>query len=239
MHLGRRLITAVSVEWVLAAVRVWVARDSLGADLLNGRASETLGRNLIRMPNSLPEPTLRRALALSLMDGWCMTLFSGFCMSLSLWLGEWSGAAVGACVLSCGITTLCSRKRLLRGDASGMVWLLRAQLAVLAIVFLYVLANLLAYDAAALSQRLRDLQASSSFGGIVILTVEQYGISTSDLEPFLRPMYFAVYLLMMGGTLLFQGGLALFYKTRRGQVTAELAARVSAEQADVHARTSA
>ena len=211
----------------------------MGVDLLKGRASETLGQNLNRMPDSLPEPTLRRALALSLMDGWCMTLFSGFCTSLSLCLGEWSGAAVGAVVMSCGITTLCSRKRLMRGDASGMVWLLRAQLAVLAIVFLYVLANLLAYDAAALSQRLRGLQASSSLGGIAISTLEQYGVSTSDLEPFLRPMYFAVYLLMMGGTLLFQGGLALFYKTRRGQVAAELAARVAAAQADVHVSTSA
>jgi hypothetical protein len=44
---------------------------------------------------------------------------------------------------------------------------------------------------------------------------------------------------MMSGTLLFQGGLALFYKTRRGQVTGELAARAAAAQADVHARTSA
>jgi hypothetical protein len=198
-----------------------VARDCLGADLLKGRASETLGQNLKRMPDSRPEPTLRRVLALSLMDGWCMTLFSGFCTSLSLWLGEWSGAAVGASVLSCGLTTLCSRKRLMRGDASGMVWLLRAQLAVLAIVFLYVLANLLAYDAAALMARLTPEMRG---------TLEQYGVLVSDLEPLLKPMYFAVYLLMMSGTLLFQGGLALFYKTRRGQVAAELAARAAAER---------
>ena len=153
------------------------------------------------------------------MDGWCMTLFSGFCTSLSLWLGEWSGAAVGAVVMTSGITTLCSRKRLMSGDASGMVWLLRAQLAVLAIVFLYVMENLRAYDAAALMARL-----TPEMRGML----EQYGVLPTDLEPLLKPMYFAVYLLVMGGTLLFQGGLALFYKTRRGRVTAELAARVTA-----------
>jgi hypothetical protein len=109
----------------------------------------------------------------------------------------------------------------MRGDASGMVWLLRAQLAVLAIVFLYVLANLLAYDAAALMARLTPEMRG---------TLEQYGVLVSDLEPLLKPMYFAVYLLMMSGTLLFQGGLALFYKTRRGQVAAELAARAAAER---------
>ena len=197
-----------------------MASDSRGEDLLKARASETLGLNLKIMPDSLPEPTLRRVLALSLMDGWCMTLFSGFCTSVSLWLGEWSGAAVGAVVMSCGITTLCSRKRLMRGDASGMVWLLRAQLVVLAIVFLYVLENLLAYDAAALMARLTPEMRSM---------LDQSGISVADLEPLLKPIYFAVYLLVMGGTLLFQGGLALFYKTRRGQVTAELAARVAAQ----------
>ena len=105
------------------------------------------------------------------------------------------------------------------GDASGMVWLLRAQLAVLAIVFLYVMENLRAYDAAALMARL-----TPEMRGML----EQYGVLPTDLEPLLKPMYFAVYLLVMGGTLLFQGGLALFYKTRRGRVTAELAARVTA-----------
>jgi hypothetical protein len=169
------------------------------------------------MPDSRPEPTLRRVLALSLMDGWCMTLFSGFCLSLSLGLGRWTGVAVGASVLSCGITTLCGRKRLMRGDASGMIWLLRAQLAVLAIVFLYVLANLLAYDAAALMAHL-----TPEMRGML----EKAGVAVADLEPLLRTLYFAVYLIIMSGTLLFQGGLALFYKTRRGRVTAELAARV-------------
>lgn len=181
------------------------------------------------MTDSLPKPTLRRVLALSLMDGCCMTIFSGFCTSLSLWLGEWSGAGVGAVVMSCGITTLCSRKRLMRGDARGMVWLLRAQLVVLAIVFLYVMENLLGYDSAEVNQRLLDLQSNSSLGGILFSLLEQYGISVSALEPILKPLYFAVYLLVMGGTLLFQGGLALFYKTRRGQVTAELAERVTAD----------
>jgi len=99
---------------------------------------------------------------------------------------------------------------------------------VLAIVFLYVMGNLLGYDSAAVNQRLLGLQSDSYLGGILFSLLEQYGISVSALEPILKPLYFAFYLLVMGGTLLFQGGLALFYKTRRGQVTAELAERVRA-----------
>lgn len=172
------------------------------------------------MSDSLPEPTLRRVLALSLMDGWCMTLFSGFCTSVSLLTGEWTGACVGAIVMSCGVTTLRSRKRLIVGDAVGIVWLLRAQLVVLTIVFLYVLGNLLAYDTAALMAHLTPEIRNM---------LDQYGVSLADLESLMKPLYFGIYLLVMAGTLLFQGGLALFYKTRRGQVTAELAARLTAQ----------
>ena len=168
------------------------------------------------MSDSHSEPTLRRVLALSLMDGWCMTLFSGFCTLISLWLGEWSGAAVGAAVMSCGITTLRNRKRLMRGDAVGMVWLLRAQLIMLTIVFLFVVENMLAFDAAALMGHITPEMRSM---------LDQAGISVADLEPLLKPIYFGIYLLVMGGTLLFQGGLALFYRTRGSKVAAELAAR--------------
>ena len=168
------------------------------------------------MADSSAEPTLRRVLALSLMDGCCMSLFSGFCTLVSLLLGEWSGAAVGAIVMSCGITTLRNRKRLMRADAKGMVWLLRAQLIVLMVVFLFVAENLLAFDATTLMGNITPEMRSM---------LDQSGISLTDLEPFLKPVYFGFYLLVMSGTLLFQGGLALFYRSRRAQVTAELAAR--------------
>ena len=148
-----------------------------------------------------------------------MTLFSGFCTLVSLLLGEWSGAAVGAIVMSCGITTLRNRKRLSRGDAGGMIWLLRAQLTVLLVVFLLVTKNLLAFDAPALMGNVTPEMRS---------LLDQAGVSLADLEPLLKPVYFGFYLLVMSGTLLFQGGLALFYKTRRARVTAELAARDSA-----------
>lgn len=168
------------------------------------------------MADSPNEPVLRRVLALSLIDGWCMSLFSGFCTLVSLLLGEWPGAFVGAIVLTCGITTLRNRQRLLRGDGGGMVWLMRAQLGVLTVVFLYVSENLLAFDAAALMGNVTPEMRT---------VLDQAGLSISDLQPFLKPVYFGFYLTVMSGTLLFQGGLALFYYLRRSKVAAELAAR--------------
>jgi hypothetical protein len=145
-----------------------------------------------------------------------MSLFSGFCTLVSLLFGEWPGAAIGAIVLTCGITTLRNRQRLQRGDGGGMVWLLRAQLGVLLVVALYVAQNLLAFDAAALMENVTPEMRT---------VLSESGLSVADLEPFLRPVYFGFYLTVLSGTLLFQGGLALFYHLRRSKVADELAAR--------------
>jgi hypothetical protein len=155
-----------------------------------------------------------------------MSLFSGFCTVVSLLMAEWSGAVVGALVLSCGLTTLRNRRRLVQGEASGMTWLLRAQLMVILVVFLFVLKNLLAFDPVAMNQKLVSLESSSAAGGQFVNLLFACGLSIADFHPFLKPLYFGFYLLVMGGTLVFQGGLAFFYLTRRGQVTEELAARV-------------
>ena len=173
-----------------------------------------------------PEATLRRVLALSVMDGWCMSLFSGFCTLVSLLVAEWSGAVVGALVVFCGLTTLRNRRRLLQGEASGMTGLLRAQLMVILVVFVFVLENLLAFDPVAMNQKLISLESSSAIGGQLVNLLFACGLSVADLHPFLKPVYFGFYLIVMGGTLVFQGGLALYYLTRRAQVTEELAARV-------------
>ena len=178
------------------------------------------------MPESASEPTLRRVLALSLMDGWCMSLFSGFCTLGSLLTGEWAGAAVGGIVMSCGLTTLRNRRRLLRGEAGGMEWLLRAQLVVIGVVFLFVVQCLLAFDPVALKHGLDSLETNSLIGGLLLNQLAQYGLSITDLHPLLKPVYVGFYLLVMGCTLLFQGGLAFFYLTRRALVRAELAGRV-------------
>jgi hypothetical protein len=168
------------------------------------------------------QPTVRRVLALSGMDGCCMTLFSGFCTGASLLTGEWGGALVGSIVLSCGITTLCNRKRLMRGEVAGLSWLFRVQLMVVLVVFLYVVKSLLAYDASAMDAALKALEGSSLMGGLLDTALEQWGISVESLRALMKPIYFSFYLIVMSGTLLFQGGLALFYWKSRARVRDEL-----------------
>ena len=162
------------------------------------------------------EKSLRRVLLISAIDGWSIAIFAGLCTLGSLLFGEWIGVSIGAVITAAGIIELRGRTRLLNGDPTGLSWLVRAQILILAIVWLYSFRNLLAYDEAAMmasiTLEMRDLMS-------------QAGVAMSDLQALMKPVYYGLYLIVMGVTLLFQGGLALYYFSRRDKVTQALSAR--------------
>lgn len=168
------------------------------------------------MSDSPAEKSLRRVLFISALDGWSIALFAGFCTFLSLLFGEWIGITVGAVITAAGVLELRGRARLVRGNPAGMSTLVYAQLLILGTIWLYSLGNLLAYDEAAiLAQLTPDIREAMS----------QIGLTPSDLQAMMKPVFFGFYFIVMGVTLLFQGGLALYYHSRRGKVAAALAAR--------------
>ncbi|CAM2848292.1 hypothetical protein [Rariglobus hedericola] len=168
------------------------------------------------MPDTPNEKSLRRVLVIAAIDGWSVALFAGLCTVISLLMGEWIGVFIGAIITSCGVLELRGRKQLITGKADGMKWLVRAQVIILATILLYSLENMLAYDEAALLAQLTPEMRSY---------LSQSGISVDDLRPMIKPVFFGFYLIVMGVTLLFQGGLALYYKSRKAKVTAALAER--------------
>jgi hypothetical protein len=166
------------------------------------------------MPDSPAEKSLRRVLLISAIDGWSITVFAGLCTLLSLPFGEWVGVCIGAIVTTGGIVELRGRTRLINGDATGLSWLVRAQVLILATIWLYAFRTLLAFDQAAImaeiTPEMRDYLAMS-------------GVALADVEALLKPVYFGFYLVVMGVTLLFQGGLALYYFSCRTNVSTALA----------------
>ena len=168
------------------------------------------------MRDSSAEQSLRRVLLISAIDGWCIALFAGFCTVISLLFGEWIGAAVGAAITLSGIIELRGRTRLGRGEMSGLDWLIRAQVLILATVGLYALSNLLTFNKEALlAQIMPELRNA----------ITQLGLSMSDLELMLKPLYFSLYLTVIAVTVLFQGGLALFYVSQRTKISQALTQR--------------
>lgn len=168
------------------------------------------------MPDTPSEKTLLRVLLISGIDGWSITLFAGLCTLISLLLGEWIGVSIGALITAAGVLELRGRKRLIKGEADGMSGLVRAQLIILGVVLLYSLQNLLAYDETALMAQITPEMKNA---------LSQAGIAIADFEPLIKPVYFSLYLTVIALTLLFQGGLALYYHSRRGKIVEALSAR--------------
>ena len=168
------------------------------------------------MVDSTADKTLRRVLLISAIDGWSIAIFAGLCTFISLLFGEWIGVSIGAMITFAGVVELRGRTRLLRGNISGLDWLIRAQVLILATVGLYAFRNLLAFDEAVLLAEVTPEIRNA---------IDQLGISMADIERLMKPIYYGLYLTVIGVTLLFQGGLALYYASRRTKITGALAAQ--------------
>lgn len=170
------------------------------------------------MSDSPAEKSLRRVLLISAIDGWSIAVFAGFCTLVSLVLGEWIGVSIGAVITFAGVLELRGRTRLIRGEITGLSWLIRAQVLILATIGLYAFRNLLAFDEAALMAEITPELRNA---------INQLGISMADFQALMKPVYCGFYLTVIGVTLLFQGGLALYYASRRAQITRALAQRTA------------
>jgi hypothetical protein len=166
------------------------------------------------MSASAPQKTLRHVLLISALDGWSITVIAGSCALTSLILSAWMGVGVGLILTMAGVIELCGRAQLMHGQPAGLTKLTAAQLLILFTVCAYAAANILTYNEAALlaqiSSRLHEYQP---------------GIGVADLQPILKPLYFAIYLAVIGFTVLFQGGLALYYTSRKAGVAEALRGR--------------
>lgn len=168
------------------------------------------------MTASAPERSLRRILIVSAIDGWSIAVFAGLCTLVSLLFGEWLGVLIGGFITGAGVFELRGRTRLVRGDASGLSFMIRAQALILGIIWVYAFRLLLSFDQAALmaemTPEMRDYLAMS-------------GIAIADVEVLIKPVYYGFYLAVMALTLVFQGGLAAYYLSQKKRVLEALAAR--------------
>lgn len=168
------------------------------------------------MTESPDEKSLRRVLFVSGLDGWGVALFAGLCTLISLLLGEWVGVGVGGLITAAGVLELRGRGQLQAGQSAGLRWLVRAQLLILAVIGLYALENLLAFNEETLLAEITPEMKNA---------MAQAGVSMDDLRPMFKPVYYSLYLTVIAVTAVFQGGLALYYNSRRERVRRALDAR--------------
>ena len=167
-----------------------------------------------------PEPTpqdkaLKRVLLVSAIDGWSVAVIASLGVLLTLIIGDWLGTGIGLLVLAAGVLELHGRRQIMRRDSDGLKQLVRAQLFLLAVILVYCTSRLGSFDAdTAMASLTPDMEA----------LLKEAGLERADILPLVRITFFATY----GGvallSLLFQGGLILYYRRKTRLVTAALTA---------------
>ena len=119
---------------------------------------------------------------------------------------SWAGLLVGLALCAVGAVELAGRKRVRMGDASGASLLALNQLAFLAVIIIYCVAQMVGTPAQAVNDaigsELRELS-------------EATGTPLGDVEQSVTAMARWFYLLIILLSVAFQGGMALYYFTRR------------------------
>ena len=167
-----------------------------------------------------PEPTkqekaLRRVLRISRLNGWSVVIFAGLGLLLALALGDLASAGIGVLVGVAGWMEVHGHSRLKKRDAGGMTWLVRSQLFLLSVILVYCASRLGSFDNETMLAGLTPEMES---------LLKESGIERADLIPMVRTAFFTTYLTVAAVTLLYQGGMAFYYRGKTKLVTAALAA---------------
>jgi hypothetical protein len=161
-------------------------------------------------PPPLPAEILRRVLRVAKFDGISVLGVAGACALISAASRDVTGAVTGVLVAGAGAIELHGAGLLRVGDGRGMRWLVWSQLYLMAAILGYVAFRLMNPDIAALHKIVTDEVAGQ---------IQEAGMTVDQfLIEFLRLVYFAV----AAATVLYQGGMSIYYLRRRAAVATAL-----------------
>lgn len=173
-----------------------------------------------------PADVLRRVIRLSRLNGWSVVIFAGLGVLVSLLLLDPIGLATCLLITLGGVIEVRGSRRLRRRDPDGMRLLVRSQLVVLGVIWVYALPRLLSFDATYLQDQvipnLREIMAAS--GADFDSLLAQAGLDAKAIVPLVHLFFVVLYGSVMLATLFYQGGLALYYRHRAAVVTEALRA---------------
>jgi hypothetical protein len=172
-------------------------------------------------PPVLPEKALQRVLAIARVDGWSIVVVAGLSGLVSLVQGGWFGAATGFLITLAGMGELHGRRLLLRREARGANWLIGGQLFLLAVIWTYAWYRWRYFDPAALWAELPALAQAEIDRQLYAAGLDP----TLDRPLLLQMMNLLACVILAFVTLLYQGGLALYYARQRERIRQALGQR--------------
>ena len=168
------------------------------------------------MAKRTPKEILHRVMRIARLNGWSIAIFAGFCALVSFATGDVVGGVIGLIVAAGGAVEIRGYRKLQQHDAdSGMTLLIRAQWIVLVSIWAYAVGKLLSFDPqTAMGNETPDMKAM----------IDQAGLSTADINRLVTLTFYATYVTVLIVTLIYQGGMMLYYRNRRGAVRDALTA---------------
>jgi hypothetical protein len=171
-----------------------------------------------------PADTLRRAIKIARFNGLCVVLVVAcLCALVALAMGDIVSTVVCLLVAASGWIEWRGAKLLQRGDERGIKWLVRSQLYLLTIILLYILTRMLSYDSDFGNLR-SNIEELDQMGGIdVDAMLQNLGLTMQDALRLVRIAFYTIYGIFALVTVLYQGGLALYYHRRADAIRTALA----------------
>lgn len=177
----------------------------------------------------LPSPSqksLSRVIAIARLDSVGIMVIGGLSSLLALVTLEPMGLAISVLALLAGVTEWRGVRALLRRDGgTGMKRLVLAQLLLLTVILVYCARCIFSFDAGLLQDRIPEVNEwmSALLGITLDEFLQESGLTVAELVPMARQAFMLFYGLVTVASLVFQGGLALYYRRRTPLVIAALA----------------
>jgi hypothetical protein len=165
-----------------------------------------------------PEPTppqkaLKRVLRISRLNGWSVAIFAGLCVLVALLMGDLVSCFIGLLVVAAGWMEIRGHNKLKRRNPDGMRLLVRSQMFLLAVMLVYCASRLGSFDAdSALANLTPDMEAMLKEGGL----------ERGDILPMVHTFFLVLYGTVALTCIIYQGGLALYYRSKIRLVTEAL-----------------
>ena len=161
------------------------------------------------------DKTLQRVLKISRLNGWSVIIFAGAGILLAGAMGDLVSVFIGLLVGAAGWMEVRGHNKLKRRDPEGMRWLVRSQMFLLAVILVYCASRLGSFDQETMLSGLTpDMQAM----------LKESGVEMAEITPIVRMAFLTTYGLVAAVSLLYQGGMALYYRRRIKIVTEALTA---------------
>lgn len=181
-------------------------------------------------PPLLPSAVLARVLRIAKFEGWGVLLLSGTFALFAALSGEKAGAIFGTLIAGAGALEVHGRQELLRGAIGGMRWLVGSQVFLVTVIGCYCVWQVQHFDLAAVHAALvnqpDDTPSQIYARGLLRETVQNLELSGLSVDDVLRTSNRQFYTALAVISLVYQGGMAVYYARKTPAVRRALDERL-------------